>query len=138
MVRTPGTRLTWSCLADWVDTWKTLQRRRVSAARYQQESAHILVLPLEMIARETDPDVLYTFLKITSSNPGNRPRRGERGGHPTTVMVVKAGNRLAHLSVPPHRQHRRQQSVRQTLKAAPDESEWLPSRRSNAPHLSLF
>ena len=136
---TPGTLLTWRCLAGWVRAWETLQRRRVSSVRYEQESNHIAALPIEMIEHEADPAVLYAFLEILSSGSGNRPHKGEREGHRTTRMVVAAGNRLAHLGAVPHRAYRRQQSRRRKLLQIVCVE---PARSSledtEAPHLSLF
>lgn len=126
---TPGTRLTWRCLAGWVRAWETLQRQRVSSVRYQQESNHIAALPIEMIDREVDPAALYAFLEILSSGSGNRPRKGEREGHRTTRMVVAAGNRLARLGAVPYRK------LLQTVCAEPARSTFEDAR---APHLSLF
>lgn len=140
-VKTPGTRLAWNCLAGWIQVWETLQRRRVSSNRYQQESNHIRALPVEMIAEETNPDTLYAFLEIMASNAGNRPRKGEREGHPTTEMVMVANNRLAQVGALPYREHRRQRGLRRTLfRTAP--SSRNPRRRqgaeATASHLSLF
>lgn len=135
---TSGTRLKWSCLREWVEAWQRLQRRRHSSIRYQQEDDHIRALPIEMLAQESDPAVLYAFLEIMASGSGNRPRKGEREGDPTTAMVVAAGNRLAHLSAPPYREHRRQQALRRKLKATPDESEHSTRRHSQPSHLTLF
>jgi hypothetical protein len=136
---TPGMRLTWRCLASWVRAWETLQRRRVSSVRYQQESNHIAALPIEMIERESVPAALYAFLEILSSGSGNRPRKGEREGHRTTRMVVAAGNRLARLGAASYREHRWQQSrrrkLRQTVSAEPAHSSL---EDAEAPHLSLF
>ena len=136
---TPGTRLTWRCLAGWVRAWETLQRRRVSGVRYEQEANHIAALPIEMIEREAKPAVLYAFLEILSSGSGNRPRKGEREGHRTTRMVVAAGNRLAHLGAAPYREHRRQQSRRRKLRqAVPPEPARSSLEDAEAPYLSLF
>jgi hypothetical protein len=147
-VKTSGTRLAWDCLAGWVRAWETLQRRRVSSTRYQQESDHIRVLPLEMIAEEANPDVLYIFLEIMASDSGNRPRKGARlvparqgHGHPTTEMVVVANNRLAQVRALPYREHRRRQGLRRTLlRAVLSRAELARERRAEvaAPHLSLF
>jgi hypothetical protein len=140
-VKTPETRLAWNCLADWVQVWETLQRRRVSSNRYQQESNHIRALPVEMIAEETNSDTLYAFLEIMVSNAGNRPRKGEREGHPITEMVVVANNRLAQVGALPYREHRRQRGLRRTLFRTAASSR-NPARRqgaeATAPHLSLF
>lgn len=140
-VETPGTRLAWNCLANWVQVWETLQRRRVSSNRYQQESNHIRVLPVEMIAEETNPDVLYAFLEIMASNAGNRPRKGERGGHPTTEMVMVANNRLAHLGSLPYRKiYRRQKSRRSLFRAASGRDPGVQNKtpEMTVSHLSLF
>ena len=139
-VKTPGTRLTWRCLAGWVETLKTLQRRRVSTARYRQESAHIRALPLSMIARETDPEVLCAFLEVMTSSAGNRPRKGKRAGHPTTEMIMVANNRLARMGALPCRKHRRQKSRRSLLRAASDRDLEIQNKTSETTvsHLSLF
>jgi hypothetical protein len=140
-VKTPGTRLAWNCLAGWVQAWQTLQRRRVSSIRYQQESNHIAALLPAMVAEETNPDVLHTFLEILSSRSGNRPRKGEREGHPTTEMVVAANNRLARMGALPYREHRRQQSLRRTLFGAARRPGNPPRRHgaeATAPHLNPF
>lgn len=136
-VKTPGTRLAWDCLAGWVRAWDTLQCRRVSSTRYQQESDHVASLPLEMIAQESSPEVLYTFLEIMASNSGNRPRKGEREGHPTTEMVVVANNRLAQVGALPYREHRRQLGRRRALlRTAPSRARGRA--KVAVPHLSLF
>jgi hypothetical protein len=125
-----------------------LRRRRISSTRYQQESNHIAALPLEMIEHEADPAVLYAFLEIMASNAGNRPRKGERlvparqgHGHPTTEMVVVAGNRLAQIGAVPYCEYRRQQSLRRALLGATsggDDRAGKQRAEATAPHLSLF
>lgn len=140
-VKTPGTRLAWDCLAGWLQAWEILQRRRVSSTRYQQESDHVSSLPLEMIAEETNPDVLYTFLEIMASSSGSRPRKGEREGHPTTEMVVVANNRLAQIGALPYREHRRQLGLRRTpfrMARSPENPARRQGTEATASHLSLF
>jgi hypothetical protein len=140
-ITTPGTRLRWDCLTGWVEAWGALQRRRVSSTRYRQESNHIQALPPEMIEYEADPAVLYAFLEIMASNSGNRPRKGRRAGHPTTEMVMVAGNRLAQLGAVHYHDYRHQQGLRRAvLGAAPGRDDLVGELHAGAvvPHLSLF
>ena len=51
---TPGTRLTWSDVSEWVDAAHRIDRRRLSEARNRALGAHGAVLPRELIKRETD------------------------------------------------------------------------------------
>lgn len=94
-----------------------------------------------MIEHEADPAALYAFLEIMASSAGNRPRKGEREGHPTTEIVVAAGSRLAQIGAVPYREYRRQQSLRRALfNAASGRNDAARKQRAEAtaPHLSFF
>ncbi len=134
---TPGTRLSWRHLAEWNAAWRQLQRRRHSSQRYAQESAHKRALPLEMIAREVDPVILYQFLAIMHSS-NVRPPKGMRQGHPTTEHVVAANNRLSQLGAASYRRHRRQAALRRVLRQPEPLGERQPPQDDAAGHLSLF
>ncbi len=118
VLTTPETRLTWSCLAEWLITWNKLQNRAHSTLRYQQEAEHVRVLPLEMIEAEGDETVLYAFLDALNQDDA-LPPRGMRQKHPTTPLVVAANNRLAELGAAPYRLYRQQQSMRRVLQQPP-------------------
>jgi hypothetical protein len=136
VVTTPGTRLSWDCLAAWFDGWWKLNRRAHSSDRYWKEKEHIRALPLEMIAAEGEPAILYDFLTVMNSNAA-RPPKGLRAGHPANALVQAAHNRLAQLDAPTFRQVQLQQSLQQALSAAAADSRAArPS--SEKDNLSLF
>jgi hypothetical protein len=138
VITTPGTRLSWHCLAGWVAAWQQLQGRAHSSDRYIKESEHIRALPAEMIAVETDETILYDFLDLMNDDSA-RPSKGMRAKHPTTPLVMAAHNRLAQLETVPYRQYRRQQSLRQALAGTADETaRKRPSDEKATSHLSLF
>ncbi|MBK9055998.1 MAG: hypothetical protein IPL78_35405 [Chloroflexi bacterium] len=114
VLTTPETRLTWSCLSEWLVAWNKLQNRAHSTLRYQQEAEHLRVLPTEMIEAEADEAVLYAFLDALNQDDA-LPPRGMRQKHPTTPMVIAANNRLAQLGATPYRLYRQQQSMRRVL-----------------------
>lgn len=116
---TPGTRLSWSCLWEWLVAWNKLQDRSHSSLRYQQESAHIRVLPPEMVEAETDEAVLYGFLDALNQDDAIPPR-GMRQKHPTTPLIIAANNRLAELGAISYRLYRQQQSMRRILQHPPN------------------
>jgi len=136
-ITTPGTRLSWSNLAEWIAAWRQLQRRRHSSRRYAQESAHKRALPLEMIAHEVEPTILYAFLDIMHSS-NVRPPKGMRDGHPTTEHVVAANNRLSHLGAAAYRRHRQQAALRRALLQPEPTGKRNPPHGEAASHLSLF
>lgn len=117
-ITTPETRLTWSCLREWLLAWNKLQDRSHSSLRYQQESAHLRVLPPEMVEAETDEAVLYSFLDALHQDDAIPPR-GMRQKHSTTPLVIAANNRLAELGADSYRLYRQQQSMRRVLQQPP-------------------
>jgi len=64
VIATPGTRLSWRNLEEWIEAWKQLQSRRHSSTRYQQESSHKRALPAALVSQETNSIVLYAFLDL--------------------------------------------------------------------------
>jgi hypothetical protein len=136
VVTTPGTRLSWNCLAAWLAGWWKLNRRRHSSKRYWQEKEHIQALPLEMIAAEGEPDTLYELITVLNSNAA-RPPKGLREGHPANKLVQAAHNRLAQLDAPTYRQFQLQQSVRQATAVAGD-SEPAATATREPDNLALF
>lgn len=114
VLTTPETRLSWSCLREWLVAWNKLQNRAHSTLRYQQEAEHLRALPTEMIEAEDDEAVLYGFLDALNQDDA-LPPRGMRQKHPTTPMVIAANNRLAQLGAAPYRLYRQQQSMRRVL-----------------------
>lgn len=138
-ITTPETRLTWSCLREWLIAWNKLQRRAHSTLRYQQEAEHIRVLPLEMIEAEDDEAVLYAFLDAMHQDDAIPPR-GMRRKHPTTPLVIAANNRLAQLGATPYHLYRQQQSMRRMLQqpSSTRSSRSVMSDSADSMTLSLF
>lgn len=117
-IMTPETRLTWSCLHEWLTAWNKLQNRAHSTLRYQQEAEHLRALPTEMVEAEEDAAVLYAFLDALDQDDACPPR-GKRQRHPTTPLVVVANNRLAQLGAASYRLYRQQQTMRCVLQHPP-------------------
>jgi hypothetical protein len=94
---TPGTRLTWSRLADWVETAHRIDRRRLSEARNRALAAHADALPRDLINRESRIPALEAALHLLKYGPPGlaRPPKGARAGHPTTAIIMDLMNCLA-------------------------------------------
>jgi hypothetical protein len=110
VITTPGTRLSWDCLAGWLDGWHKLNRRAHSSDRYWKEDQHMRALPLEMIEAEENPQLLYDFLDVATEM---QPPRGRRDGHPLTPRIVAAHNRLAQITAMPYHEYVRERAGRQ-------------------------
>ena len=50
---TPGTRLTWSDVSEWVDAAHRIDGRRLSEARNRTLAAHGAAMPRDLVNRET-------------------------------------------------------------------------------------
>lgn len=91
---TPGTRLGWSTLAQWLHAQAELSARPASSARHAALAAHLAALPDEIIeaADTRDLDQLDQVVRQA------QPPRGQRAGHPTTRLLdaisrARAGGR---------------------------------------------
>ena len=104
---TPGTRLTWSSVTEWVRAAHRIDRRRLSEARNRALAAHAAALPRALINRETHLPSLEAALHLLKYGPPGlaRPPKGARAGHPTTPIIMDLMNRLAVLkrqdAIPP-------------------------------------
>ena len=94
---TPGTRLTWSTVGEWVEAAHRIDRRRLSAARNRALTGHRAVLPRELIDRETHVPSLEAAIHLLKHGPPGlaRPPRGARADHPTTPVIMDLMNRRA-------------------------------------------
>lgn len=94
---TPGTRLTWSNVTEWVSAVHRIDRRRLSAARNRTFAAHAAALPRDLINRETHVPSLEAAIHLLKYGPPGlvRPPKGPRAGHPTTPIIMDLMNRLA-------------------------------------------
>ena len=94
---TPGTRLTWSDVSEWVDAAHRIDRRRLSEARNRALGAHGAAMPRELIRRETDIPSLEAAIHLLKYGPPRlaRPPKGARADHPTTPVIMDLMNRLA-------------------------------------------
>lgn len=92
---TPGTRLWWSTVGEWVDVAQRLDRRRYSSARNRALAAHGGALPRDVILAEQDLEVIESAISLLKYGPRDlaRPQRGSRAGHPTTPVLMDLMNR---------------------------------------------
>ncbi|MCC6605245.1 MAG: hypothetical protein IT327_18705 [Anaerolineae bacterium] len=136
-ITTPGTRLSFSSLTEWIVGWQQLQERSHSSDRYQKEGWHLQALPPEMIVAETDEMVLYHFLSLLKEDDA-LPPKGARTNHATTPLVVAAHNRLTQLGAVPYRQHLQQKRLHQVLAAQLDNRIGKRPHIQGVDHLTLF
>ena len=96
MTRTPGTRLDWHDLAEWMAATHIIGRRRATR-RVEPWTCHVAALPVAMIARETDADLLRRVRDLFLRGPSGlcQPLRGHRAAAPQTALIVAINNRLA-------------------------------------------
>ena len=94
---TPGTRLTWSDVSEWVDAAHRIDRRHLGAARNRSLAAHAATLPRDLIDRETHVPSLEAAVHLLKYGPPGfaRPQRGHRADHPTRPVIMNLMNRLA-------------------------------------------
>ena len=94
---TPGTRLTWSNVGEWVSAAHRIGKRRPSSARNRAFAAHAAAMPRELISREAHlPSLEAAVHLLKYGHPSlARPQRGHRADHPTTPVIVDLMNRLA-------------------------------------------
>lgn len=99
MTRTPGTRLDWRDLAGWMAATRIIGRRRATR-RVEPWTRHVAALPVAMIARETDADLLREVRDLFLRGPSGlcQPLRGHRANAPQTALIVAINNRLAVLA----------------------------------------
>lgn len=94
---TPGTRLTWSDIRDWVDAVHRIDKGQLSGALNRDHVANAAALPRDLIDRETHVPSLEAALHLLKhGHPGlARPQRGHRADHPTTPVIMGLMNRPA-------------------------------------------
>lgn len=94
---TPGTRLEWANLGEWVDVAYGLHvpHRRACRRTYEMQDAHWSALTDERVLRSSEPE-LVRFLALLEGQDGpwSKPRRGFRGGTQWERQRVHAFNRL--------------------------------------------
>ena len=80
---TPGTRVFFATLGEWLEGWRGITGRRISAARHAAEAAHLEALPDNLVEAGTpaDLDALEAIVER------ERPPRGQRQGHATTRLT---------------------------------------------------
>lgn len=95
VITTPGTRVRWASLQEWVAGWKRLNARAASSKRHQQRAAHVAELASNMsvVNRETDLATLAA-VKHLIERENILPPRGMREGHPATEILQRVGTVL--------------------------------------------
>lgn len=95
--RTPGTRLWWSNVAEWCACAHQFHRRRLSRKRHRDLETHGMCMPLATVAIEDDTEAIAAAIWLPNRGPTGlpRPKRGKRGDHPTTPLIMALMNRAA-------------------------------------------
>lgn len=98
-LRTPGTRITFQNLQEWIAGAYAISQRAPSAARYRAATAHFEALPDQLIRQGVRHEV-EAFVRLINGL-GNlewhKPRRGHRGGTRWERANVLARNRLTQI-----------------------------------------
>lgn len=95
VIKTPGTRIKWSTLREWLDAWRRINGRSASSKRHQQRAAHVAELASNMsvVNRETDVETLAAAKRLIERE-NLLPPRGTREGHPATEVLQRVGTVL--------------------------------------------
>lgn len=95
VIMTPGTRIKWSTLKEWMDAWRRIAGRAASSKRHQQRAAHVAQLASNMsvVNRETDVETLAAAKRLIERE-NLLPPRGMREGHPATEILQRVGTVL--------------------------------------------
>ncbi|WP_321853802.1 hypothetical protein [Burkholderia cenocepacia] len=95
VITTPGTRISWSSVAEWMMAWKRLNARAPTMKRHGQRTAHIAALAsnMDVINSETNIETLAAA-KFFVECEQMQPPRGEREGHPATEILQRLGTVL--------------------------------------------
>ena len=80
---TPGTRVHFATLGEWLEGWRAITGRRISAARHAAEAAHLEALP-DYLVEAGSAEELDALEAIVERE---RPPRGQRQGHATTRLT---------------------------------------------------
>ncbi len=97
---TPGTRLSWSNVSQWIGAYRELQRRAPAANKYRQIEAHIAALTDAKIDEEKDPQALRDLRDLFESDPQLKPSRGNREGSEYVRILDAVDRGLKRLSGP--------------------------------------
>ncbi len=93
-VTTPGTRLIWSNLYEWLEAYYSLDARKSSGAKYIKTAAHVAALPLDHIKECASYDVL---IDSRSALYCEQPPRGIREFWPGTRLIVEINNQIGRI-----------------------------------------
>ncbi len=71
---TPGTRLKWSTLGEWLTTWMVIDQRPPSAARHSAQKTHLEALPDELVFAGDERELtrLKAIVKSEEGPTGNK------------------------------------------------------------------
>ena len=90
-------------IGDWLDTAYTIERRRLSAAKYEARSRHMRAFPMVEIVVELDLQLLERVVAMLKGPPHHfrtgfaQPHCGARGAAPQTPIIVAVNNRVTRL-----------------------------------------
>lgn len=95
VIKTPGTRIQWSTLKDWMGAWKQIKARAASSKRHEQRAAHIAELASNMSVINCEKDIeTLAAVKHLIEREHLLPPRGMREGHPATEILQRVGTVL--------------------------------------------
>jgi site-specific DNA-cytosine methylase len=95
---TPGTRLSWANVKEWIRAYQRLRTRPPSAAKYRLIEAHIAALTDAKIGNEKDSQALRDLRDLFESDPQLKPARGQREGSEYVRILDAVDRGLKRLS----------------------------------------
>lgn len=97
---TPGTRLVWSTLGEWIEAADAIAGRRCSRHKYRAADCHFAALPLAVVeaAPAAEVEQLVALLQHPANIAWGKPPRGHRGDTKWEALNVAARNRLQRLA----------------------------------------
>jgi len=128
---TPGTRVSWSTLHEWIEAWHEISGRKISAMRYRQEEAHVAAL----LARQDLVDGerwIGTLERLLAVMRDLKRPRGQREKHPATIIIERSNNRITALK---NRGEKDIKAVVALINSLPDRSIWCDVHQEYFPRV---
>lgn len=95
VITTPGTRISWSSVEEWMMAWKRLDARAPTMKRHAQRAAHIAALASNMDVINGGANIeTLAAAKFFVESQQMLPPRGKREGHPATEILQRLGTVL--------------------------------------------
>lgn len=102
MFTTPGTRLNWTTIGEWLEHLEQLRGRRIAAATYAARRAH-----LEELARRSNEwfqeQAVEDLERVVPALRNMRPVEGQRAGSSYERAIVQVKNAISNIRTAPAR-----------------------------------